>query len=73
MPLGPSARGPAPRLRLRKTPTRGTLLTEAFGSIGCIDAIAEPSAFSMRSCLETRHDRLMRELNVDYWNANVGS
>jgi hypothetical protein len=48
-------------------------LTAAFGSIGCIGAIAEPSAFSMRSCLETRHDRLMRELNVDYWNAKVGS
>ena len=27
----------------------------------------------MRRCLETRHDRLMRESNVDYWKAKVGS
>ncbi len=39
----------------------------------CLGAIAEPRVFSMRSCLETRHDQLMRELNVDFWNADVGS
>ncbi len=40
---------------------------------GCIDAIEETRTFSMRSCLESRHDHLMRDLTDDYWNANVAS
>ncbi len=39
----------------------------------CVTAAAEPSVFSMRGCLESRHDQLMRDLTVDYWNADVGS
>ena len=40
---------------------------------GCLEAIAEPSVFSMRSCLEMQHDHLMRDLNGSYWKAFVGS
>ncbi len=40
---------------------------------GCIEAAAAPSAFSLRSCLETRHDQLLRDLNDNYWNAFSGS
>ncbi len=38
-----------------------------------VDAMAGPSVFSMRGCLESRHDWLMWDLTVDYWNADVGS
>ncbi len=40
---------------------------------GCVAAIAEQRTFNMRQCLEISHDQLMRELTIDYWNANVGS
>ena len=36
---------------------------------GCIDAIEEQRIFSIRGCLERSHDRLMRGLSVEYWNA----
>ena len=40
---------------------------------GCVEAVEEHRTFSMRSCLERRHDHLMRELTHDYWNADVAS
>ena len=40
---------------------------------GCVAAIEEPSVFSLRSCLERQHDKLIRDLNGDFWNADVGS
>ncbi len=39
----------------------------------CLEAIAAPRVVSLRSCLEMGRDRLMRDLNGDYWNAEVGS
>ena len=39
----------------------------------CTESIEGFRFYSLRHCLELRHDRLMRDLSVDYWNANVGS
>ena len=39
----------------------------------CADAIAETATFDMRYCLEKRHEQLMHDLNVRYWDAQVGS
>ena len=39
----------------------------------CRESISGFRFDSLRHCLELRHDRLMRDLSIDYWNANVGS
>ncbi len=39
----------------------------------CTESIEGFRFDSLRHCLELRHDRLMRDLSIDYWNANVGS
>ncbi len=39
----------------------------------CRESIEGFRFHSLRHCLELRHDRLMRDLSIDYWNANVGS
>ncbi|MFQ6018208.1 MAG: hypothetical protein ACE5KF_08420 [Kiloniellaceae bacterium] len=39
----------------------------------CIGSIQGHRDFSLRGCLERRHDRLLRDLNDDYWNAEAGS
>ena len=39
----------------------------------CTESIEGFRFNSLRHCLELRHDRLMRDLSIDYWNANVGS
>lgn len=39
----------------------------------CVGAVTEHATFSMRGCLERRHDQLMRELNDGYWDAFAGS
>ena len=39
----------------------------------CIAAFRAMRTYGLRQCLETRHDQLMRRLNVDYWDADVGS
>ena len=39
----------------------------------CRESISGFRFNSLRHCLELRHDRLMRNLSIDYWNANVGS
>jgi hypothetical protein len=39
----------------------------------CTESIEGFRFDSLRHCLELRHDRLMRNLSIDYWNANVGS
>lgn len=40
---------------------------------GCLAAFDGHEAFSFRSCLETRHDALLRDLSVEYWNVGAGS
>ena len=40
---------------------------------GCLAAYDGHQAFSFRSCLETRHDALLRDLSVEYWNVGAGS
>lgn len=40
---------------------------------GCLAAYDGHEAFSFRSCLETRHDALLRDLSVKYWNVGAGS
>ena len=40
---------------------------------GCLAAYDGHEAFSFRSCLETRHDALLRDLSVEYWNVGAGS
>ena len=39
----------------------------------CLAAYDGHAAFSFRSCLETRHDALLRDLSVKYWNVGAGS
>jgi len=62
---------------------RGTAAKEAGGAglaraktvyDRCLREVTQARwTFSMRRCLERRHDVLMIDLNVDYWNAGVGS
>lgn len=39
----------------------------------CLQRAGALSPVSVRRCLEWRHDRLIRDLNVDYWNSQAGS
>lgn len=39
----------------------------------CVGDIDNMLFRTMRHCLETKHDELIRELNVDYWNNQIGS
>jgi hypothetical protein len=40
---------------------------------GCLAAYDGHEAFSFRGCLEGRHDALLRDLSVEYWNVGAGS
>ncbi len=54
--------------------TEGPALSRAKAEYDwCTESIEGFRFYSLRHCLELRHDRLMRDLSVDYWNANVGS
>jgi len=39
----------------------------------CARDVAYMRYRSMRGCLESKHDQLIRDLNVDYWNSQAGS
>ncbi len=39
----------------------------------CLQRAGAYSPVSVRRCLEWRHDGLIRDLNVDYWNSQAGS
>jgi hypothetical protein len=39
----------------------------------CVGDIGNMLFRTMRRCVETKHDELIRELNVDYWNNRIGS
>ncbi len=39
----------------------------------CMDDVESFRFSTMRRCLEWRHDEMIRDLNEDYWNAQVGS
>jgi len=39
----------------------------------CAGDVAAMRFRTMRNCLETKHDELIRDLNVDYWNSRTGS
>ncbi len=56
-----------------QAPQRPGLIGAKSAYDSCVGALANHGTFSMRSCLEQRHDQLMRELNDDYWNAFAGS
>ncbi len=39
----------------------------------CAGEVGSMRFGNLRSCLETKTDELIRELNVDYWNSRIGS
>jgi hypothetical protein len=39
----------------------------------CARDVAYMRFRTMRGCLESKHDQLIRDLNVDYWNSQTGS
>jgi len=39
----------------------------------CIRSLNDGGIFRLRGCLTVRHDKIMRDLSVKYWNAGAGS
>lgn len=39
----------------------------------CLRSINNGAAYRLRGCLTVRHDKIMRDLSVEYWNAGAGS
>ncbi|HEX9568104.1 MAG TPA: hypothetical protein VF987_00360 [Rhodospirillales bacterium] len=39
----------------------------------CVGDVTHMRFRTMRGCLESKHDQLIRELNVDYWHSQTGS
>jgi hypothetical protein len=39
----------------------------------CLNSIKYQATYGMRGCLTTHHDKMMRDLNVKYWNSGAGS
>ena len=39
----------------------------------CVGDVTHMRFRTMRGCLESKHDQLIRDLNVDYWNSQTGS
>jgi hypothetical protein len=39
----------------------------------CLSSIKYQATYGMRGCLATHHDKIMRDLSVQYWNSGAGS
>lgn len=39
----------------------------------CLRSISDGATYRLRGCLTVRHDKIMRDLSVKYWNAGAGS
>ena len=59
------------RARQDADPETVALVGEAYGS--CRQRVEDGFHFSLRRCLELKHDKQMMDLNQRYWWANSGS